>query len=88
MTMRNRLRRLELQRPTTFDDRPPVVISIAGRDDADVIGIRAGAQAEMIAREPREDIDTLVSRARIALATPWCGLPLILMCAYPETEAA
>ena len=86
MNMRNRLRKLELQQPTSWDDRPPVVMGIAGRDDADVIGVHTGNKAKMVARAQGEDLDDLVSRARVALATPWCGLPLILMCAYADAD--
>jgi hypothetical protein len=88
MSMRNRLRRLEMQLPTNFDDRPPVVLGVIDRTDDDVIGMFAGPGSHIVAREVGESMESLIARARVLLATPGVGLPLIMWCYYTDSEAA
>ena len=85
MTIRNRLRRLELQpQHRGWDDRPPVLIGLVGKTHDDVIGLHTGIGAETIGRAPGEDFDAFVSRARPALSTGSCGMPLVMLCSYAE----
>lgn len=86
MTMRNRLRRLELQLPTNFDDRLPVVLGVIDRTDDDVIGMFTGPGSQIVARDVGESMEALISRARVLLATPWAGLPLIMCCVYADAD--
>lgn len=88
MTLRKRLARLEADRSGSNDEREPVLLAIAGKTDADVIGIGT-TRANTVARLPGESLDGLVRRARPLLARPWTiGLPHILCCAYAEEGEA
>lgn len=84
MTIRKRLERLEFNQPG--DEAPPVLLSLQGTTEDDVIGVRPGVSDPIIERWPGEAFDALIARARAVLATPWAGMPAILSLAY-STEA-
>lgn len=85
MTIRNRLRRLELQPAHRgWGDRPPVILGLVGKTDDDVVGLHMGSRQRVVTREPGEDYEAFTLRSRSALSDGPCGMPLILMCAYAD----
>jgi hypothetical protein len=84
MNLRKRLQVLEGRKAAAgWDDRPPVLIGRLDMAEDDVIGIGT-SRNNAVPRLPGESFDDLVDRARPALATPWCGMPLILVCQYAD----
>lgn len=85
MTLKKRLLRLETSQPIDTPLLESALVRIIGKSDDDVIGIGID-RGSVIPRQPGESFVDLVERARTLLATPWCGIPLILMCAYADKE--
>ena len=87
MTIRNRLAKLESEsKDNGRDSRPPILLGRAGMTDDDVIGLWTGGISPKIERLPNESIDDLIDRARLLLATPWAGMPLIMLCVYTDKK--
>lgn len=80
-----RIARLEAEQSVNEVIREPVLLTLAGKTEDDVIGV--GTSSKTIARMPGETLAALVARAHPLLAEPWSiGLPIILCCVYADDE--